>query len=60
MDGTRADDDKEAIILAGEDPCCREASGGDGGKRALGRDGLMTEESGLDEGIVLEVVAREE
>ncbi len=56
MNGAWADDDKETIILAGEDPCSREASGGDGSKGALGRDDLMAEEGGLDEWIILEIV----
>ena len=54
VDGAGADDDEETIILACEDPGSSEASGSDSGKRALGGDDLVAEESGLDEGIVLE------
>lgn len=54
VDGTRADDDEETIILAGEDPCSREAGRSNGGEGALGRDDLVAEEGGLYEGIVLE------
>ena len=53
MNRTRTDYDEYAVILASEDPGGREAGGGNGGQRLLGRDNLMSEKGGLDERVVL-------
>ena len=53
VDGARPDDDEKTVILAGEDPSSSKPGGSNSGKGALGRDDLVAEEGGLDEGIVL-------
>ena len=55
VDGAGADDDKDAVIVTGEDACSGEAGGGNGVERGLGRDDLMSEKRWLEEGVVLSV-----
>ena len=53
MDGAGADDDKDAVIVTGEDACSGEAGGGNGVEGALGSNNLMSEKRWLDQGVVL-------
>ena len=54
MDQVGADNNKNPIIISGQNPGCVVASGGDGLLRDRSRDDLVAEQGGLDEGVILE------
>jgi len=59
MDRTGADDDKKSIVISGQDPSTIVASRGDGLLGGRRRDDLVTEQSGLNKGVVLDEIESE-
>lgn len=53
MDGAGPDDDEDAVVVPGEDPRGGEARDGDGALGGGGGAEFVSEEGGLDEGVVL-------
>jgi hypothetical protein len=53
VDGARADDDKDAVVLACQNARGVETGGGYRALGAYGRDDLVSEQGRLDEGVVL-------
>lgn len=59
MDRTGANDDKKSIVVSGQDPSTVVASGGNGLLGSRRRNDLVTKQSGLHEGVILDGIESE-
>jgi len=59
MDGTGANDDNKSVVISGQDSSTIVASGGNGLLGGRRRDDLVTEQSGLHKGVILDGIESE-